>query len=314
MPRTVRPGAAQCRAKPPTPQYRSHSEAGETSSTHSRACRYSAAATSVFVWKKLCGRRCSVIPSSRIGRVSRSVRTISRSPSSTAACAGWTFTLTTATWGRASSSQGRCLRIRATGSWERRTSRTMSSPSGERVASTCLSSPRRAASRGVSRRRRRPAPPSGPSGERSYGRMPARVTSSASTGNAAWSAGGYRPQSVRSMPRPASGPPAAPTMPSTGSSTVPVTTIFALLRKPASGLVTAGSHATSSYAARSPRTCSTFCCTCVGYATARRVHEPQRPASKWRHCTPPSSQPGSAHPVQGPGPTKMQKGWPSGSA
>ena len=38
MPTTSRPGAAQCSAKPPTPQYRSHSEAGASALTHSRTC------------------------------------------------------------------------------------------------------------------------------------------------------------------------------------------------------------------------------------------------------------------------------------
>ncbi|MBK0296404.1 hypothetical protein IAE22_30485, partial [Bacillus sp. S34] len=52
IPVTARPGRAACRANPPTPQYRSHIEAGDTSSIHADACAYSCVATDVFVWKK----------------------------------------------------------------------------------------------------------------------------------------------------------------------------------------------------------------------------------------------------------------------
>ena len=74
--------------------------------------------------------------------------------------------MTTASRGSSASSVGRCLRMRPTGSVERSTKRTMSSPSGDSVTIRCLSSPR--AARHVVGRDAR-----------------ARVMNAASTGNAA---------------------------------------------------------------------------------------------------------------------------------
>ena len=73
----------------------------------------------------------------RMRSVWRCVSRISSGPSTTALCSARMFAETTAT----SPSAGRCLRIRATDSCERSTNRTMSSPSGESVTSTFLSSP-----------------------------------------------------------------------------------------------------------------------------------------------------------------------------
>ena len=117
----------------------------------------------MFVWKKLCGRRCRSIPLTRIRSVSgcgqqdlavalehRLVLGQQVDRDTTRAAAG------------RPAAHGRCLRIRATGSCERSTNRSISSPSGDWVTSRYFSSPR--------------AP------RTSYGVRPARVTKSASTG------------------------------------------------------------------------------------------------------------------------------------
>jgi len=83
------------------------------------------------------------MPFTRIRSVSRSVSTISRSPSSTALCSGWMLADTTANCGSSRSRPGRCLRIRASGSRDRSTKRSISSPSGDSVTSRYFSSPLR---------------------------------------------------------------------------------------------------------------------------------------------------------------------------
>ena len=213
IPSTSRPGAATCSAKPPTPQYRSHTDRGADASTQAAPCAYRACAIAVFVWKNDCGRRCRSRLPTRMRSESSGVRTISSGPSRTALCSGWMFAVTTRSPGSAAMSAGRCLRRRGTASVERSTKRAMSSPSGERVSSTCLSSPRRDGM--------------------SYGVRRAAVIAAATAGSAVRRGSACRPQPCRSTPRPASS-----RIPRVGASTVPATTIFALLRNPSSGLAT----------------------------------------------------------------------------
>jgi hypothetical protein len=66
-------------------------------------------------------------------------------------------------------------------------------------------------------------------------------------------------------------------MPSVGSSTEPLTTIFALLRKPSWALATGGSHGTSSSSA----TWRCLSTSCTSYGSPSQLHDRQRPASKW---------------------------------
>ena len=74
-------------------------------------------------------------------------------------------------------------------------------------------------------------------------------------------------------------------MPSVGSSTVPLTTILALLRTPSWALATGGSQTAAGPAAVGPTSrSSTARClvaSCAAYAVPSQVHDRQRPASKW---------------------------------
>ena len=143
VPTTSRPGPATCSAKPPTPQYRSHTLAGPTASTHCATCRYSCSVTAVLVWKKERGRTRRSIPLRPMTSSRCSLSRISSGPSITALCSGWMFTETTSAAGTSSRSRSR---FSATlGSWRvlRSTKRTMSRPSGLPVTITCLISPRR---------------------------------------------------------------------------------------------------------------------------------------------------------------------------
>ena len=151
IPHTSRtPARARWNANPPTPQYRSHADAGAPASViHRAAVAYSRSVTAVFVWKNPCGRRRSPMPLSRIVSVGPPANTISSSPSGRATCRGSRFALTTdAGVPRAASSSrspGTATRSASRRSRERSTKRTISSRSGEAVTCTCLSSPVRAA-------------------------------------------------------------------------------------------------------------------------------------------------------------------------
>ena len=151
MPHTSRtPARARWNANPPTPQYRSHADAGRpASATHAAAVAYSPSVTAVFVWKNPCGRSRRPTPLSRMVSVGPPASTISSSPSGRATCSGSRFALTTAAGvpraARSSSSPGTAARSASSRSAERSTNRTIASRSGESVTITFFSSPVRAA-------------------------------------------------------------------------------------------------------------------------------------------------------------------------
>lgn len=145
--------------------------------------------------------------------------------------------------------------MRARGSVERSTKRTISSSAGEAVTIRCLSSPRRAGT--------------------SYGVSRASVAKSASAGSASWSAGTWSPHSRRSVP-----PPVGSRIPRVGASTVPATTILALLRNPASALGTGGSQSTSGHGASSAAVCSCFARSWSAYGVGSHEQDRHTPASK----------------------------------
>ena len=121
------------------------------------------------------------------------------------------LSVTTRRPGSASRSHGRCLRIRVSASVDRSTQRTISSPAGDSVTSTCLSSPLRVGT--------------------SYGVSAARVTNAARTGSAATIPAEWSAQSRRST-----APRRGSHRPRVGWSTVPPTTILALVRNPSGAL------------------------------------------------------------------------------
>ena len=92
------------RSRGPTPP------SGSASSTHSRACRYSAPATTVLVWKNDFGPSSRVTSPTRTGSSVCAVSGTSVSPSSTALCSGCRLAVTTRTDGRSASRVGSAAR------------------------------------------------------------------------------------------------------------------------------------------------------------------------------------------------------------
>ena len=207
---------ATCSAKPPSPQYRSHTVVGELPAIQAAACRYSCPATSVLVCRNDCALACSVTSPVRTAIVEEPARGISTSPSTAVVCAGWMFALTPTTEGWASSRRGRCSRIRGSAFSPRSTRRTRWSPSGDAVISTFLISPRRRAT--------------------SYGGTCARRIRVRTPCSTASTPGGYSGQSERSAVL------GCPGRPSTGAAAVPATAIFPRERNPASGPTTGSSQ------------------------------------------------------------------------
>ncbi len=128
MPVTAVSGAAQCSAKPPTPQNRSHICVGAISRTQARAVAYSCSATLGLVWKKLFGRITIGTSLNCSSKLCVSVRKISSSPSRRAICTGWILTEMTSIIGKAAVNIGKLRSIRSSTAWLRATKRSINWP------------------------------------------------------------------------------------------------------------------------------------------------------------------------------------------